>query len=177
VKRQTEAETAPFKRITSAILHAASECEKKIDPLIYGEGETDHDRIVRKMFVFHEILFFFVYLMDRAAFSKLGSERRTKLQKIVFPVIADVAVDTFMQRLPVEDKKIMRFRFYEGMNESGLDYATATGWISKEKPFLGDSLIAKLGRKVSKQSGSEYNPVIMTVVAKAASDEMRSARP
>jgi hypothetical protein len=41
------------------------------------------------------------------------------------------------------------------MNEAARDYSTASGWISKEKPFLGDSLLAKLGRNVAKQTGSE----------------------
>jgi hypothetical protein len=80
-----------------------------------------------------------------------------------------------MQNLPVEKKKIMRIQFYEGMNEAARDYSTASGWISKEKPFLGDSLLAKLGRNVAKQTGSEYNPVIMTEVAIAASDERNSS--
>jgi hypothetical protein len=165
-------ETAPYQRITSAIFHSATKCEKRIAPLIHGD--TDQDRSIRKMLVFHEFVFFFDHLMDRAAFSKLGPDRRTKLQEIVLPIISGVAIDMFMQSVPVEKKKIMRSEFYEALNDAGSDYATASGWVSKENPMLGDSLLAKLGRRICNHTGGGFNPEVMVQVALAASDERHS---
>jgi hypothetical protein len=87
VKRQTEAERAPFRRLTSAIIHAANECEKRMAPLI--GGDTDRERLIREMLVLHEFLFFFLFLTDERLSQSLVPTEEPSFRRLYFPILPE----------------------------------------------------------------------------------------
>jgi hypothetical protein len=163
-----------FNQICSALIHAAHECVRRISPLLHVD--TDEERTFHRMQAHYEFVYFFTHMTSRITLSKFGAERRSKLCDIIFPPVALSAIDAFWSHQPVEEKKILRNHFYQGMKEADQDYGTGTEWLSREKPYLGDSLLSKLGRNVARGMGQEFNPETILQVTIAAADVMRSAK-
>jgi hypothetical protein len=171
--KEHQEKAAPFRRLSSAIIHAASECQKRITPLIHGDtADTEEERLVREMRCLFEFLYFFMHMTNREAFSKLGAERRNKLQEIICPDVAGVAVDSFMEHFPVEKKKQVRALFYDRMNAADSDYGSAKEWLSREN--FAHCVLGRLGFNVDQAIGSD-NPEIAMKSVDVACAEMRSS--
>jgi hypothetical protein len=113
-----------------------------------------------------EMLWFFLHMMDRYAFTIGGPEVRATLQDaIVESTIRDLLAATFdsshvKKGFDVQEwKNRMVSDTLEEFNEAGLDYGSCTALVTESKvdAFREDSILGKLGARICRLTGQ--NPL------------------
>ena len=108
---------------------------------------------VQEVFVFYELLCFFLHLMNRQAFKTLGPERREKLQEEVGSVIVPTAIDTFCGHWPDELRLRLRRSFYEKLNDAEVEYASCKLLFPKKEPYDEISACSRLAINILGSAG------------------------
>jgi len=172
VERDVKSELAPLHAVSSAIIRAAHQCTERMKPS-FPRKQTEQEAILCQMYVLYEFLYFFIHMTNRCT----RNEEFTRAQfeefqhTVYFHVIA-VAIDSFMLDWPDEAKQKIIHEFYDNLNSAEMEYSTSKEVISEVKPYLGDSLLAKLSRRVAAKLDNAYNPVVMVEVTLVAHDEL-----
>lgn len=115
--------------------------------------ETEDKTVEQAIYVCFEYLYFFIHMVDRGAYARLGADRRTKLMNELEPLIVGPAIDAFFGHWPEDLKTKMRGEFRSKLNKAQAEYARCRGLLSEENPITGDSLFSMLARHVSELCG------------------------
>ncbi len=171
---RAEKESKPYSALGFAIIESATRCLEKMKPF-FLPAKTDVEADMTELSVFHEFLYFFIHMSNRAAFSEGFSEqeRRAFLQTL-FPGLIATVIDLFTDDWPEEIQAKIRSETYDNITSAEIEYSTSKDIISKEKPFTGDSLLAKLSRSVAAKMHKDYNPEVLTQVTLAAFEELKT---
>lgn len=158
----------PFRALGLAIIQAADQCRERMKPF----DTTDIE-----MYVFYEFLYFFMHMTDRAADSQgFTNEQIEKLQQGVYPDVITAAIDSFMLHWAEELKARFRSEFYDNLNSAEIEYSTSKELMSKEwKPLSGQSLLAKLSRKVAAKMDKGHNPEVLMQATRVALEKLKEA--
>jgi hypothetical protein len=166
--RSVESRTQPLLDLSNAVLKGAIECAFALKTEINPEEHPD--AWVKVCF---EFVFFFAHLVNRAAFSILGNERRTILQDKVRPVLAQGVLAALFDHWPEERKVGIEHEFLENLNTSELGYAKCEGLFSKEEPVTGNSLVSTLARNVAELLEKPLDPMIILGTVQAATTQIQ----
>ena len=160
IQKEVEIEIVPIRDIGLAIITASNNCAKEIQPFI--SAKNDKQKQETAIYIFNEFIYFFVHMTMRSSFSILSDQQMQKLQKLLGPLIIEVAIDTYFIHWPEDLKSKMSSEFYENLNDAELEYSKSRELFSKDNPLTSDSLFSKLARNVTELSGSSTNPLTMT---------------
>lgn len=144
---------------------------------LFPPEKTQRETVECEMYVFYEFLYFFLHMTNRSAHSEhFTSDQIDKLQQAVYPLIIDVAIDSFMLQWPEKQKAYFRNQFYDNVTLAEMEYSTSTELLSKDfKPLTSHSLLAKLARNVAAKMHSGYNPEVLFQATGIAHDELHKS--
>jgi hypothetical protein len=167
---------SPFGALGFAIIRAASQCAKRMKPLL-PPAKTKQDTIVREMYVLYEYLYFFMHMMNRTADGQgFSAKQIEELQQSVYPDVIAASIDSFMLHWPEEHKAKIDAEFRDNLNLAFIEYTTSKELLSKDyKPLSSDSLLGKLSRNVAAKMDKEYNPEVLFQATLAGFEELRNA--
>src|ERR1700739_1634177 len=97
----------PLAELDLSIVTAADTCAKRVKPYLRPNPDLDagHPELqVGYIYVFYEFLYFFLHMMNREAYQRLGPDKVAKLQERVGPSIRAVAADMFFGHWPEKFK-------------------------------------------------------------------------
>jgi hypothetical protein len=146
----------PLEDLELSIVTAADTCAKRVKPYLRSNPELDAGRPdlqVGYIYVFYEFLYFFLHMMNREAYQRMGRPDKVKLQELVGPSIRSVAVDAFFGHWPEKFKSGMRNSFYEKLNDAEMEYATCKTLVSNTSPIDDTALCSRLAKNVLMLAG------------------------
>lgn len=173
-----ERKLRPIGNLARAILLASLSCGDALKPHISAQTQNETTSLYPA--VCYEFIFFFAHLMNRNAFSILGSEGRIKLQNEIAPLIVVPAISGFFEHWPEDKKEKMINDFYDDLNDAELDYSSCRGLlpISVEvlvKEVFEDSisfsencLFTKLISRINRLSGKSLPPEAIMLLFEVA---------
>jgi|HubBroStandDraft_6_1064221.scaffolds.fasta_scaffold171321_5 hypothetical protein len=126
--KKTEKEFKPVRDVISAITNAVVECREGIKPLIDEPDESK--RQFTEVYIFHELIFFFMHLAMRQAASLMSENEISRFQEYIGPMVADLTVDSYFQHVPEEWKSKMKSEFFHNLNNSEKEYANSSRFDS-----------------------------------------------
>lgn len=174
VRRNTARTREPLNKIGMAVVHAANTCYQSIKPMISTSEETTI--AVADISIFHEFVFFFLHMVNRAAHPRFTTVQFKKLHEYFGETVIPVSIDSFMGHWPEEIKANIRGEFFENLNKAEIEYSTAKALFPKDQPFLGDSLLSMLARTIAKCCGQPTNPEVMMSVIDSAMHAITEAK-
>jgi len=84
---------SPLGKLGAAILQTSHICSQSFKNLVDEKFGKDSEEVLVQ--VQYEFLFFFMHLSMRFAFSRLGNDKRTKLQEFLVPILADTTTEAW----------------------------------------------------------------------------------
>jgi hypothetical protein len=101
-------------------------------------GKDSKEAMTSWVQVQYEFLFFYTHLVMRSALSKLGNDKRIKLQDLLGPILVN---------------------FIHNLNVAEMDYSECKGGLLvKDQPFSENGLFSRLAMNIARLSGHENNP-------------------
>ncbi len=154
--------TSEIDNLAYAIIKASRDCGKEFKGLVnkrFGEGSKD--AVAKLIIVQYESLFFFIHLTMRFAFSKLGNDRRNKLQSLLVPILADTITEIYFSHLPQDMKEKAKNNFIHDMNAAELEYSKYKKiFPTREKGTVG-TLFWEFSKNIVKLSEYYPDPLII----------------
>ena len=163
----------PLEALCSSIVSATDKCSRIVTGRRDGAVASAAD-----VFVFYEFLYFFLHLTMREAFElRFEPAKVEKLRAYLGPPMAAVVVDSFCGHWPEDRKSKLRSDFFDDLNAAEIEYAKCEPVLmSRDAPLTGNTLLAKLARRVAELAGHPHNPETMIVALSAAVDAIGEAR-
>lgn len=149
--------------LTHAIVDTSYKCGQKFKELIDEKfGKDSKEAMTRWVQVQYEFLFFFTHLTMRSALSKLGDDKRIKLQDLLCPILVNSTTAAWFGHWPEKYKKGIKNDFIHNLKISEMDYSECKGGLLvKDQPFSENGLISRLARNIARLSGYENNPEVI----------------
>lgn len=146
--------------LACAIVDASYKCGQEFKESIDEKfGKDTKEAMNSWMQVQYEFLFFFIHLAMRFTLSKLGNEKRIRLQDLLCPILMNSTTEAWFGHWPEKFKEGIKNDFIHNINVSEMDYSECRGGLLiKDKPFSEDGLFSRLSRNIARLSGNENNP-------------------
>jgi hypothetical protein len=117
----------------------------------------------------YEFLFFYTHLAMRSALSKLGNDKRIKLQDLLGPILVNSTTEAWFGHWPEKLKSGIRNDFFTNLNRAEFEYAQYKGLSPAPGQSPKGTLLWELGKNIARLSGYENNPeVVMSCVETVA---------
>ena len=162
-------EYKPLGDISLAIIKSAHNCFETIKQLI--ETTNNKEKQELEIYLFYELIYFFMHLTNRIAFLELNSQQIRKLQEYIGPIITETAIDSFFKHWPEDLKSKMYSEFYENINKAEYEYSESKELISNEKPFTSNSLFSMLSRNIAELLEKPFNIATFTIIFSTTTKE------
>jgi len=150
----------------SNLIHAACEATRDVKSYCTPEKPVDrfHEFLLRQ-----EFLYFFLHITQSLAHSqKFTPSERDDLCDILVPVL-----DASMGEVPEAYRSESREVAIHNANVAEIDYASSKEVYPIGDPVtLGDSIYAKLARKIEEKLGRDHNPEIAFQIIRATSQRL-----
>lgn len=146
-----------------AIVDTSYKCGQEFkEPIDKKFGKDSKEAMLNWVKVQYEFLFFFCHLAMRSALSQLGNDKRTKLQKLIGPILSTSTTEAWVGHWPEDLKERIKTDFFNNINVAELDYSECKGGLLvKDQPFSKDGLFSRLAINIAQLSGYENNPGII----------------
>src|SRR5258708_6739687 len=159
--------------LVSAIIIAASKCRDRM--MVFVHPKTQQEKVKSEMYVFFEFLYFFLYMTDRAAHSRLKEVELDRIRQIIYPSAIAATINLLIPHWPQKYKTGITKEFYENLNAAVHEYSASTELRSLEwKPLTDESLLNKLARNVAEKMGSPYNPEVLRQASVVVLEELEN---
>ena len=123
-QQKIKQEYGPMGKVSLAIVTAAMNSRDVIKEQIVGSDEKARKQI--EVFVFYELIYFYMHMTMRAAAAQLTESQITKLQAYLGPIISATAIDLYCAHWPEDLKQKMIAEFYDNLNKAELEYTECT---------------------------------------------------
>lgn len=146
--------------LACAIADTSYMCGQEFEEFIDEKfGKDSQDAMFGYIQVQYEFLFFFAHLAMRFALSKLGNDKRNKLQDLLGPILANATTEAWAGHWPEKFKEGIRNDFCHNINVAEMDYSECKGGLLiKDQPFSEDALFSRVSLNIARLSGDENNP-------------------
>lgn len=146
--------------LACAIVDVSYKCGQEFKESIDEKfGKDSNEAMLRWAQVQYEFLFFFTHLAMRSALSKLGNDKRTKLQKLLAPLLENSTTEAWFGHWPEKFREGIKNDFIHNINVAEIDYSECKGGLLvKDQPFSKDGLFSRLAMNIARLSGYENNP-------------------
>jgi hypothetical protein len=122
-------------------------------------GKDSVETMARWVEVQYEFLFFYTHLAMRLALSKLGNDKRIKLQALLGPILMNLTTEAWFGHWPEKLKEEIKNKFIHNINVAEMDYSECKGGLLvKDQPFSENGLFSRLAMNIARLSGYEDNP-------------------
>lgn len=122
-QQRVNQEYGPMGKVSLAIVTAATNFRDVIKGRIVGSDERARKQI--EVFVFYELLYFYMHMTMRAT-AQLTESQITKLQAYLSPTISATAIDSYCAHWPEDLKQKMIAEFYDNLNKAESEYTECT---------------------------------------------------
>ena len=102
--------------------------------------------------IFYEFMFFFMHFTNRAAFVKLGQEKRAIFQDRLYSIVVDSAIETIFKNRTKELKNTIKDKFYKDLGNAETDYSACKILFLKPEDDA-DPLSKLVGGEMVKSQG------------------------
>jgi hypothetical protein len=150
-----------LEKLGAAILQTSDICSQSFKDLIDEKfGKDSKEAKFALVQVQYEFLFFFMHLAMRFAFSRLGNDKRTKLQDWLGPIIADSTTEAWFGHWPDKLKEGIKKDFFHNLNAAEMEYSQFQKlFTEKDKPFK-DTLFWEFSKNITKLVGGNVGGTI-----------------
>lgn len=122
-------------------------------------GKDSKEAMTSWVQVQYEFLFFYTHLVMRSALSKLGNDKRIKLQDLLGPILVNLTTEAWFGHWPEKYKEGIKNDFIHNLNVAEMDYSECKGGLLvKDQPFSENGLFSRLAMNIARLSGHENNP-------------------
>lgn len=151
-----------IRKLTSSIITVSYHCGQVFkEPIDNKYGEDSKEAITSFMQVQYEFLFFFAHLAMRSAFSKLGHNKRVKLQQLIGPILEISTTEAWFGHWPEHLKAGIRKDFYNNLNVAELEYSKCHKLLGNKNESPKDTLFWELGKNIARLSGCELDIAVI----------------
>lgn len=131
------------------------------EPIDEKFGKDSKEAINSWAQVQYEFLFFFTHLAMRSALSKLGNDKRIKLQDLLGPILVDSTTEAWFGHWPEKLKNGIRDDFFTNLNKAEFEYAQYKGLSPATGQSPKGTLLWELAKNIARLSGYENNPEVI----------------
>jgi len=148
--------------LACAIVDTSYQCGQEFKELIYEKfGKDSKEAMDSWVQVKYEFLFFFAHLANRFALSKLGNNKRIKLQDLLGPMLVNCTTEAWFGHWPEKYQEGIKNDFYNNINLAELEYSKCKKLLPEKDESPKDTLFWELGKNIARLSGYENNPVVI----------------
>jgi hypothetical protein len=148
--------------LACAIVKTSDQCAQEFKKLVDEKfGKDSKEAMESWLLVQYEFLFFFAHLANRSAFSRLGNNKRTKLQNLLGPILADSTTEAWFGHWPEKLKEGIKHDFYNNINVAELEYSKCKKLFPEKDEGTKDTLFWELGKNIAELSGWDHNPTVI----------------
>lgn len=171
--KQTEKEFGPLRDVIFAITKAVVESREGIKPMI--ENPDDDKRLLTEVYIFNELVLFFMHLTVRQASGLMSQHEMNRLQEYVGPMVADVTIDSYFQHAPQEGKAKLKSEFFHNLNNSEQEYANCSRFDSPPPPEgrsvqIFERLLNLVAERIGTLLGRDSNLITIARIIKVILD-------
>jgi hypothetical protein len=133
------------------IVAAADKCTKATNAILRRNPKLDKgppETWTAYILVFYEFLYFFTHLTNRCAHQRFGPDKVERIQKELFPLIVEVAVNSWFADWPDEKKSGIRTEFVQNLNVAEMEYARCESFLPNRCPIDYTALCSCLARTI-----------------------------
>jgi hypothetical protein len=165
VRKQTE----PFQQLLSNLIHAVCQSAEEVKRYFTPEKLKDP---IAGFALRQQFLYYFIHITKRLAFSSgYNPQEMDDLGSVLF-----LLLEGSVEEVPeFVRKRTLEIALHNG-NVAEMDYATAKGVYPENDPAaLGESVYAKLARRIEEKLGQQHNPEIAFQIIVATSEQLIKA--
>jgi hypothetical protein len=161
----------PIKNLGSNLIHAICQTAEEVKQYFTPQKleEPGAAFLLRQ-----EFLYYFLHITQRLAFS----QGYTPLERDgLDDAVLSAVLDATLGEIPESHRLDAREVALHNANVAEMDYAKSNGVYPENDPMtVGDSVYAKLARKIEEKLGREHNPEIAFQIIMATSKQARAAQ-
>jgi hypothetical protein len=170
---KTEREFGPVRDLIGAIISAVVECRDGIKPMI--DDPDENKRQHTEVYIFNELVFFFMHLTLRMASGLLSQHEGNRLQEYLGPMMADLTVDSYCEHWPQEWKVKLKSEFFHNLNDSEKEYANCSRFSSPPPPEersvqIFERLLNSIAERIAALLGRDSNPITVQLIIRVVLD-------
>jgi len=159
-EEKTEKQLKPLSDLVWAIVNASTHCRDGIKDFI--DAPNDTKRIQIEMIAFYEFLYFYLHMTMRYAFAMMSDVEMDHLRTQLGAFVTAVAVDSYYEHWPDENKRGMAQDFYRNLEIADHQYAECARFDPSDPPEgrfaqTMEKLFKCLGEQISSAIGKEGN--------------------
>lgn len=144
------------------IIDASYKCGQEFKEAIDEKfGKDSKEAMISWVQVQYEFLFFFTHLAMRFALSKLGNDKRIKLQESLCPILIYSTTEAWFGHWPEEYKEGIKNDFFTNINTAEIEYSKYKKLFSEKDESFKDTLFWEFGKNIARLSGYENNPAVI----------------
>lgn len=152
-----------------AIVDTSYKCGQEFKELIDKKiGKDSKEAMTSWVQVQYEFLFFFTHLAMRSAFSKLGNDKRNKLQDLLGPILVNSTTEAWFGHWPTKFKEGIKNDFFTNINNAEIEYSKYKKLYPEKAEGSKDTLFWELGKNIARLSGYENNPEVIVLCVKVS---------
>jgi hypothetical protein len=155
-------QSSGLSNLACAIIDVSYKCGQAFkEPIDEKFGKDSKEAMTSWAQVQYEFLFFFTHLAMRSTLSKLGNDKRIKLQDLLGPILVNSTTETWFGHWPEKLKSGIRNDFFANLNRTEFEYAQYKGLSPAPGQSPKGTLLWELAKNIARLSGYENNPEVI----------------